>query len=100
VRPANNDGQYLPSGDSGDAYQASGVAYSCSSSGSGEGEAKKSSTSSSSSSEDCPVEMDKSTLFWNDQFQELMSNLDDPMSWSKLATLGRDFIFVAEMYGR
>lgn len=44
--------------------------------------------------------IDTSKLYWNDQFQELMSNLSESKTWTKLATLGRDFISVAEMYGR
>lgn len=81
------------------------------SSGSTERDSSDTSSSSSSYEDEEPTAKEKaaeadedvidtSNLYWNDQFQELMLHLDDSKTWSKLAMLGRDFISVAEMYGR
>lgn len=100
------------SNDSAYQYQQYGQVYSDDSShtsAESDGEADTSDSSSSSRSSDEQLAaaeehhkevVDTTKLYWNDQFQELMSNLEDSKTWSKLSTLGRDFISVAEMYGR
>eukprot|EP01127_Copromyxa_protea_P019033 TRINITY_DN6095_c2_g1_i1.p1 TRINITY_DN6095_c2_g1~~TRINITY_DN6095_c2_g1_i1.p1 ORF type:complete len:923 (-),score=155.82 TRINITY_DN6095_c2_g1_i1:794-3562(-) len=78
------------------AYARTAYAYDSS-----ESEEKSSSSVSASGEDDSETpDLDSSQQYWNDKFQELMANGDDPTTWSKLSTLGRDFISVAEMYGR